>query len=114
MAERRKRDAIDVASTVGNDEYGGDVEMQVRTRGDGTRDAIFWPVGWAKLSEHGRELVSDIQHLVLERQRRLEQLDALVAELRAEGASWTVIGWCTGMTQQAAHKRWGPEKEPGT
>ncbi len=103
---KRRPDDVDVASHIGNGEYDGELALSVRTMPDGSRSAIFWPVGWGKLDDYGRELVSDIQHTVMDRQRLLVELDGLVQELRNAGASWTVVGWCTGMTQQAAHKRW--------
>ncbi len=106
VSRKRQPDDVDVASHIGNDQHDGDVAVHIRTMLDGSSDSIFWPVGWARLDDYGRELVSQIQHTVIQRERLLAELDGLVEDLRNEGASWTVIGWCTGMTQQAAHKRW--------
>jgi hypothetical protein len=106
MGKRVVGEALEVASAIGNDEDHGDIAVEIRTLRDGTRDAVFWPAGWARLDSDGRELVSELQHAVADRARLLDQIDGLVSELRNCGASWTVIGWCTGMTQQAAHKRW--------
>jgi hypothetical protein len=110
MATKRRTaqpiDDVDIASVLGNDEIPGDVTLSVQTLENGSRDSVFWPAQLGKLSGEAREVVSAIEHVVIARQRLLRELDGLVEELRSYGASWTVVGWCTGMTQQAAHKRW--------
>jgi hypothetical protein len=35
-----------------------------------------------------------------------QEMSACVAELRDRGVSWSAIGWATGLTPEAAKKRW--------
>jgi hypothetical protein len=111
---RRKADDVEVASAVGNDDDQGDddVAMAFGKREDGSPFMLVLPRPIANLSGELREVVIDMQQLVTHRQRLLHELDVLVAQARELGASWAVIGWSTGMSQQAATKRWSG-KEPG-
>lgn len=52
------------------------------------------------------EALQAILAAVRDRNAAQERIDAAVAQARAEGASWTVIGAMLGVTRQAALKRY--------
>jgi hypothetical protein len=52
-------------------------------------------------------VAEDLRRLVGARQDAEQALAARVADARAEGASWAVIGQALGVTRQAAYERYG-------
>ena len=82
------------------------VEVRVATSADGKRSAVIVPRAFARLSQEGMEVVADLQAKALLLRDIGDEIEALVVESRAAGASWDVIGWSIGTTGSSAHKRW--------
>jgi hypothetical protein len=79
----------------------------------GERSAAFVPESLRGMSARAVEAASCLQHAVLEIRDLQEHINDRVHALRAEGASWAVVGWCVGTSSQAARQRWGkPDKAP--
>ncbi len=49
-----------------------------------------------------------VEHLARQRSETEAALRAAVHEARRTGASWTQVGHALGVTQQSAHRRYGP------
>ena len=83
------------------------VQVRTSTAADGKRSAVIVPRAFARLSQEGMEVVSDLQEKALLLRDIGDEIKALVIESRAAGASWDVIGWSIGTTGRAAQQRWG-------
>jgi hypothetical protein len=55
-------------------------------------------------------LYADCQGITTKIAALAEDLDALVPEMREAGASWSAIGWCCGISREAAYQRWGRDE----
>jgi len=82
------------------------VQVRVAVAADGKRSAVIVPRAFARLSEEGMEVVSDLQRKALALHDLRDEVEALVIEAREAGASWGVIGWSVGTSDQAARQRW--------
>lgn len=85
------------------EDFDGDVT--VTRRGDGT--AFILPTAVRRLDEDGVEIVAALQEHTAAISEMQAHFDDLVAEARAAGLSWSVIGWSIGTTGEAARQRWG-------
>lgn len=103
---------FDVATSVTNDEYGAPEEDGVNIVMAGPGRALFLPIAVKRLTPDKLEVLADLQHIVLERQKLLGDMEEVVLAARSMGLSWNVIGWSTGMTGQAARKRWMELEDP--
>lgn len=65
------------------------------------------PLSVRRLGTEALSALSELQRLVLERQRLSEQIDGQVGKLRDAGASWGAVSWAVGTTGEAARQRWG-------
>ena len=54
-----------------------------------------------------RDLLADLADTRVQIELQEQRADSIVMQLRADGASWSLIGWALGMTKQAAVKRYG-------
>ena len=87
----------------GGDEDQADVALMF---GQGL--AAFVPESLRRAADRNPELLhalEAIQANVEHRRHLLEQLDYAVAAARHAGASWVHIGWCLGITSEAARRR---------
>lgn len=100
----RPSDDYDMASSLGN---GTDDDDGVAVALTANGGAVFVPQSLRRASPAQREVVRQLQLTVLRRQRLMDEVDALVAELRSSGVSWNSIGWSVGTTGEAARQRWG-------
>ena len=57
------------------------------------------------------DMVKKIQMATKEAQKAVQRRDALVRKARAQGATWTQIGYALGVTAQGAQKRYGDTTE---
>lgn len=71
------------------------------------RARIRTPAQYARLAELSQELAE----LRAEEARARTEMHRVVASMRAEGASWAVIGQIMGITYQGAHKRFTPRAD---
>lgn len=75
--------------------------------------AFFQPVEVAvpraldRLSDQGREVITDLQRVAMAARQAQEHVGEHVALARRVGASWDLIGWSVGTTGEAARQRWG-------
>jgi hypothetical protein len=79
--------------------------VEVRRLTDGR--AVLVPRALRDLRGAPADLVADLQHVAGEIARGQDLLDGLVPECREAGLSWNSIGWCLGISSQAARQRWG-------
>lgn len=99
-------DNFDVAARIGNDDDDmAAAGVAVSLSWDG--GAFFVPERLRNASPRQRALMQSIQDRVRANVTILAQLDELVAEARAAGLSWASIGWCVGLSEAGARKRWG-------
>jgi hypothetical protein len=106
----RQVDEFDVAAKIGNGDAGVESEgVAVVTETDevGDRTAYFMPVRLRNASPRQRGLIRDVQQVVRRHAAALAELDVLVADMRESGLSWHSIGWCVGISDEGARKRWG-------
>lgn len=91
-------------------ELGEDQVAAVKFRDGGA--GLFIPDRMRRrLSPRALRLARDVQSSAMKRENLLREIDRLVPELRAAGASWSVIGWVTNMTAAGALKRWGGDDD---
>ena len=83
------------------------VSVRVSTSADGKRAVVLVPRGFARLSDEGMEVVSELQREAFALHDIRDRVEALVIESREAGASWAVIGWSVGTSGDAARQRWG-------
>ena len=86
--------------------YADGVQVRISKGRDGERATVIVPRAFARLSQEGTEVVSDLQRKAFQLQEIREQVEELVLIAREVGASWDVIGWSVGTTGRAAHQRW--------
>ena len=107
MVKRREVPLEDLSPMRDEEAARKGVQVRVHMAPDGKRSAVLVPRAFARLSEEAMEVVSDLQQKALLLHEIREQVQALVIESRAAGASWDVMGWSVGTSGNAAHKRWG-------
>jgi hypothetical protein len=100
---RSQEDAYDECSDIGNDEHEEDDVSVVKINGQ----FALIPESIRRLEPRSQEYMADLQHLVMDRIKIANQIDALVDESRSAGVSWVAIGWSVGTTAEAARQRWG-------
>lgn len=93
--------------TLGTVDVEEDLAVVVRTTPEGERVVVIVPKSVQRLSEEAHHYVSEMQRRVALIGEMRDELDVLAVEARDAGASWGAIGWSTGMSPQAARKRWG-------
>lgn len=69
--------------------------------------AVMLPRSFTRLDPDTQELAAEVQAAALALQQAHADLEQLVAQLRASGGSWSLVGWCVGTTGEAARQRWG-------
>lgn len=67
------------------------------------------PRAAARLTEEGREAFISVQRSVMAVREAQARLDEQIEWARDAGVSWALLGWCLGLTGEAARKRWGGE-----
>lgn len=65
------------------------------------------PVAFDRMSPGLRSLAGQMIQNIGAQRSLVTDLDEMVGHARAHGMSWGSIGWCTGISAQAAQKRWG-------
>ena len=83
------------------------VQVRTSTAPDGKRSTVIVPRAFARLSQEGMEVVSDLQRKAFALHDLRDEVEALVIQSREAGASWAVIGWSVGTSGDAARQRWG-------
>jgi hypothetical protein len=73
----------------------------------GERSAAFVPDSLRGLSGRAVDAAACLQRTVLDLRDLQDRVNDHVHALRAEGASWAVVGWCVGTSAEAARQRWG-------
>ena len=68
--------------------------------------AVVVPESVELLPIGARVHVYRLIHLLRESRLVSGEIDELVPVMRADGVPWGVIGWCVGMSAQAARERW--------
>lgn len=101
----RQAVAEDLDLALGHDTL-EDVAVVVARTSHGDLRAALLPRSVKALSTEDTLLVSDIQHRTVEIQQLAHQVGQLVEIARERGLSWSVIGWSTGLSSDAARKRW--------
>jgi hypothetical protein len=88
--------------------------VSVRVAGDpaGRDVAYFWPESMNRYDVDTRDQAEILCGWVGETRHLRRQIDRVVPVLRDRGMSWGEIGWCTGMSDEGARKRWGADKDP--
>jgi hypothetical protein len=119
MAERKSRPAAAPAELDDMNEQlvdpklaeidGGSVQLVMPRDGSGV---FFAPPGFDRMTARQKRVVRRICTTVAARRELAQEIEAMVPEARAEGSSWGVIGWCTGMTAEGARQRWGVDNTP--
>ena len=103
--QRRRRPpaALEDAS-LGRDDLDGGEDLAVIVGGSG---AFLAPRSIRQATSRQRDVAARLQGLVRELDGLRVQLQMAVVDARAEGLSWSTIGWCVGLTGEAARKRFG-------
>ena len=100
--DRRKRPPAALEDAhLGRDD-GEDVAVMV-----GDVGAFLAPKSIRDATSRQRRLASELQRHVRDIEAARVQLQMTVVDARAEGLSWSAIGWCVGLTGEAARKRFG-------
>ncbi len=113
MARRRRDEWADEAAQPGGERTDVDLVAEgveiTRTAGG---QGVLVPRAVGRLTGAALQAAAELQDLAMLRARVAEQVDEAVMDARAEGLSWSAIGWSLGTSAQAAQKRWG-STEPG-
>lgn len=85
----------------------GRARFEIRQTGDGERvvDAAGGP-----LPAEVAELVAGLRQARTDERAAVDRQRVIVQELLAAGASWTVVGWCLGMSRAQAQRRHGGDR----
>lgn len=67
----------------------------------------LFPRGITRLGQPGVESAERLQEAAASILAVTRRLDEVVSEARARGLSWDSVGFCVGMTGEAARQRWG-------
>jgi len=106
MGRRKQVPLEDLRPMTDKAAYADGVQVRMGKGRDGERTTVIVPRAFARLSQEGTEVVSDLQRKAFQLQEIREQVEELVVIAREVGASWDVIGWSVGTTGQAARQRW--------
>jgi hypothetical protein len=87
-------------------DYAGDDVDIVRTP-EGL--AAMLPRSAERLDPMQMEMVRDLQRVGFAIRELEERFDALARETRDAGVSWSLIGFCLGLTGEAARLRYGSD-----
>lgn len=69
--------------------------------------ALALPNSARRLDEEGLMTVRELQSIGHQLAILEGQAETVAAECRASGVSWSLIGWCLGLTGEAARRRYG-------
>lgn len=78
---------------------------------DGRRQAVIVPRAVGRLTGSAKVALGDLQDAALAVQQAQADLSEAVEVARLEGLSWNVVGWCLGVSAQAASKRFAERED---
>ena len=103
--DRRKRPPASLEdASLGREDLDGGEDLAVLLGGHG---AVLAPRSIRSASPRQQAVVARMQRSVRDIEAARVQLQMAVVDARAEGLSWSAIGWCVGLTSDAARKRFG-------
>lgn len=82
----------------------------VRTE-DGSARALMVPKAAEKLPRSVQLVLQDLWEAQAEVRRLEAESEEMVSMLRQSGASWSVVGWCCGITGEGARLRYGSRQD---
>jgi hypothetical protein len=98
---------------IGGPDSGWDGDVGIAKHGDRSYFIPMLPKAARRLSPEGRDAVISLQDAVRDVQAAQDRLQKRATAARREGVSWMIVGWCLGLSGEAARKRWS-ELEDGT
>lgn len=92
---------------LGNEDFGAEDVAVVLTELSG---AAILPRSITRASSAAQATAADLQHVRAEIHRLYVVLEEAVGVGREQGLSWPAIGWCLGVSGDAARKRYGVDE----